>query len=263
MLIPSPNTTAISDHTLGASLAFLGFPCSWAATVHERTRKKHLQFFFEPLSVRFPSLPDLDTLLKQWRGGQLTDPHHLLNVCTRAQANYDAMIKWQKEGVTQVLQSLSEGRAYYYHSGQLPVFSQAGCRDVDHLQLAAALAEIGFQVITISGPDRHHSYRLPALGLAMLDSHGHSLRYDLATVTRLAPTREDAHQLALEISQPMHPLVIAYNALRCRAVIKKQIDREHANLLIEDGGRQALIGMNASGHVMDHVTAHFKAPPLP
>lgn len=262
MLIPSPNTITVSDHRLGATLAYLGFPCSWTATVHETTRQKHIQFFFEPASVRFPSLPDLDTLLARWRGGLVTAPLHLMHVCARAHNNYDALLRWQKDGDSQLLRVVGSLSAWSYSAGPLPLHDDRTLRQCDHLQLAASLAEIGFQVFRITGQDRAHLYWLPAFGQAMHDSAGNFVRHDLAAVTRLAPERDDPRRLALEVSQPMHPLVVAYNVLRCRALIKKQIDAESAKLLIEDGGRQALIGMNASGRVMDHVAAHFKSPPL-
>lgn len=261
MLVSSPNTTTITDHKLGSTLAYLGFPCSFAATVHEATRTKHIQFFFESLSVRFPSLPDLHTLLKQSHGGNMPDAHHVMSVCTRAHRNYDALIRWQKEGDQQRLHSIGNLAAFHYRAGS-PLPAIGTLKHLDHLQLASALAEIGFQVHDILGSDRARTYGLPFLGLPMIDSAGQSLRYDLLTVTQLAPTTDDPRRLALEVSQPMHPLVIAYNALRCRALLKKQIDTAHAKLLIEDSGRQALINLNATGHVMDHVAAHFKAPPV-
>lgn len=260
--IATPPTTEISDHRLGATIAFLGFPCSFRATVHESTRQKHVQFFFEKHSVRFTGLPDLDTLLKQWRGGEIKGAHHLLNVCERAHHNYDALLKWQKDGDSQLLRTVGDLLAWRYAAGPLPLHDSHTLRQCDHLVLAAALAEIGFQTFRISGPDRSHLYWLPAFAHAMHDSAGQFVRYDLATVTRLAPTADDSRRLALEDAQPLHPLVIAYNTLRCRALLKKQIDAACARLLIEDDGRQALIDMNASGRVMDHVAAHFKAPPV-
>jgi hypothetical protein len=262
MLVSSPNTTTITDHKLGSTLAYLGFPCSFAATIHESTRQKHIQFFFESHSIRFPSLPDLHTLLKQSHGGDMPDPHHVMSVCTRAHRNYDAILRWQKEGDQQRLHPVGNLAAYEYKAGSPWPDIGTRFKHLDHLQLAAALGEIGFQVSSILGNDRARTYGLPFVGLQLFDSAGQSLRYDLYTVTQLAPTADDPRRLALEVSQPMHPLVIAYNALRCRALLKKQIDAERAKLLIEDGGRQALIGMNATGHTMDHVTAHFKSPPL-
>jgi len=261
MLVSSPNTTTITDHKLGATLAYLGFPCSFAATIHESTRQKHIQFFFESDSVRFPSLPDLHTLLKQSHGGDMPDPHHVMSVCTRAHRNYDAILRWQKEGDQQRLHPVGNLAAYEYRSGP-PIPAIGPLKHLDHLQLASALAELGFQTLDIIGSDRARTYGLPLFGLPMIDSAGQSLRYNLITVMQLAPTADDQRRLALEVSQPMHPLVIAYNALRCRALLKKQIDAERAKLLIEDGGRQALINLNATGHTMDHVTAHFKSPPL-
>lgn len=259
--ITTPNTTTVSDHRLGAALAFLGFPCSWTATVHESTRQKHIQFFFERQSIRFTGLPDLDTLLTQWRADSLP-VHHVLSVAMRAHRNYDAVLRWQKTGDTQLLRSVADARAWAYADGPLPLYDAQTVRQCDHLVLAAALAEIGFQIFRITGADRAHTYWLSAIGHRMHDSAGQFLAYDLATVTRLAPTADDPRRLALEDPQPMHPLVISYNTLRCRALIKKQIDAECARLLIEEDVRQALIHTNASGRVMDHVAAHFKAPPV-
>lgn len=258
-----PGTTSISDHKLGATLGYLGYPiAALHSTVHETTRKKHVQFFFEQQSIRFTALPPLNTLLKQWRQKQIKDPHHLMNVCERAHKNYDAINRWQKEGGRQRLHADDSLRCYSYQAGSPPL-ANGPLKFIDHLQLAAALGEIGFQIHEILGQGREHSYGLAPIGLPIVDSLGKHMRYTLQEVTRLSPTEEDPRRLALEVSEPMHPLVVAFNLLRSRAELKKQIDYMPANLLIEDGARQALINMNPTGITMDHVTAHFKAPPLP
>ncbi len=261
--ITHPRTTAISDHKLGATLGYLGYPIAeLRPTVHEKTLVKHVQFQFEQQSERFTALPPLDELLKQWRGGMITDPMHLLKVCERAHTNYDAVNRWQKEKDRQRLHPDESLRCYTYKAGSPPL-ANGPLKFIDHLQLAAALGEIGLPIHEILGQGREHTYGLAPIGLPIVDSHGTQMRYVLADVMKLAPTREDPRRLALEVSQPLHPLVVVYNLLRCRAMLKKQIDDIKANLLIEDGPRQALITMNPTGHTMDCVTAHFKAPPLP
>ena len=261
--IEFPGTTAISDHKLGATLGYLGYPITeLRPTVHETTRKKHVQFLFESKSERFPSLPPLQELLKQWRGGKIKDPMHLMKVCERAHTNYDAVNRWQKESDRQRLHPDDSLRCYSYKAGSPPL-AKGSLKFIDHLQLAAALGEIGLQIHEILGQGREHSYGLAPIGLPIVDSRGEHMRYVLQDVIKLSPTREDPRRLALEVVEPMHPLVVAYNLLRSRAELKKQIDTMKASLLIEDGPRQALIGMNASGKTMDHVTDHFKAPRLP
>lgn len=264
MNVTTPNATPVNDTRLAATLSYLGFPVEFKSTIHERTRQKHVQFFFEQKSTRFTALPSLDALLKQWNGRQITDVHHLMAVCSRAHKNYDALIRWQNDGDKQRLHPDDSLRCYTYKAGQgFTASCNVPLKFIDHLQLAAALAEIGFQIHEILGQGREHTYGLAPIGLPIVDSLGQHMRYTLQQVTALSPTKDDPRRLALEVSEPMHPLVVAYNLLRCRAELKKQIDSMQANLLLEDGGRQALIQMNSSGHVMDHVSAHFKAPPLP
>lgn len=262
MNVTTPKTTAINDTRLGATLAYLGYPVEFKSTVHERTRKKHVQFLFDQQSIRFSALPSLDSLLNQWSSRQITEVHHLMNVCDRAHKNYDALIRWQKDGDQHRLHPDDSLRCYTYKAGAAAL-ANAPLKFIDHLQLAAALAEIGFQTHEILGQGREHTYGLAPIGLPIVDSLGQHMRYTLQHVTAFSPTKDDPRRLALEVSEPMHPLIVAYNLLRCRAELKKQIDTMQANLLLEDGGRQALIQMNSSGHVMDHVAAHFKAPPLP
>jgi len=258
-----PGTTTISDHKLGATLAYLGYPITeLRPTVHEVTRQKHVQFQFEQVSERFTALPALNALLGEWRAGKIQDPMHLMKVCDRAHTNYDAINRWQKETDRQRLSPHESLRCYSYKAGAPPLVA-AALKFLDHLQLAAALGEIGFQIHEILGQGREHSYGLATIGLPIVDSLGEQMRYVLADVVRLAPTREDPRRLALEVEHPLHPLVVQYNLLRCRAALKKQIEDMKANLLIEDGARQALITMNPTGRTMDAVTAHFKAPPLP
>ena len=260
--IPHPGTTTISDHKLGATLGYLGYPIvELRPTVHEATSKKHVQFCFEQMSERFTALPPLDTLLKQWRGGFITDPMHLMKVCERSHTNYDAVNRWQKEKERQRLHPDESLRCYTYKAGSPPL-ANGSLKFIDHLQLAASLGEIGLPIHDVLGQGREHTYGLAPIGLPIVDSHGVQMRYMLADVTRLAPTREDPRRLALEVAEPMHPLVVAYNLQRCRAELKKQIESMKANLLIEDGPRQALITMNPTGHTMECVTAHFRSPPL-
>ncbi|WP_395739296.1 hypothetical protein [Prosthecobacter sp.] len=260
--ITTPSTFNTSDTRLASTLAYLGYPVEFKPTVHEATRQKHVQFFFDQTSIRFTTLPTLHELLTQYRSDQITDVHHLINVCDRSHQRYDAILRWQKDHTQQRLHLHESAKAYTYKAG-IPPPTSGALEYIDHLQLAAALGEIGFQIHDIRGPDRAREYALPFIGLPIIDSHGETFCYRLLEVTRLSPTKEDPRRLALEVEQPMHPLVISYNLLRCRALLKKQIEAAQANLLIEDGPRQALIALNPKGHVMDHVTAHFKAPPLP
>jgi hypothetical protein len=60
-------------------------------------------------------------------------------------------------------------------------------------------------------------------------------------------------------------MVQVYDALNCRAHLKRALLSTRPLLLIEEEGttRQALLSMNSTGRVMQRVEAHFKSPPIP
>jgi hypothetical protein len=133
---------------------------------------------------------------------------------------------------------------------------------LEELRLAAALLPLGFPPYRIHGSPGQHRYEIPSMGLPIHDSSGRLVQHASGLLTAFAPSGEK--RLALFDSQPLHPMVIAYDATYARGELKKAIHTAKANLLLqsqEDLGKQALITLNAKGHVHRQIERHFRAAP--
>lgn len=274
--INAANTLQVSDTRLASCYRALGFRYVCQPVIHERSGRMSTQFLFELQSLRFTQL-DLRSLNAAWKSGELQqkEPLHLLCVMMRAQQNYDALLRWLKEGVTHVLRSIPGEWLTIYEPG--PLAHRRGSDPIDDMRLAACVGLLGCPVVDIAATSGgHHTFHVQRQAYAVRLSTGEMHLHDARRLLQRAPTKEDPLRLRMEAEQPLHPLCIAYDALYNRTELKRELSRPHLLLIDEPsaalagtGGsterisaRQALIDINAPGHVMDHVTAHMKAPPL-
>jgi hypothetical protein len=260
-------TLHITDTRLAASLCALGFPGAIHTTVHTRTRQTQIEVRFSEPSNRFPAL-DAAALVQRWKRDRFADePMHMLAVMMRAQAAYDAILKLQNEGgairlVADVIDATSGQPISYKYAptDRFPV-STASIPPYPDLSLVACLAPLGIGITALLGSHGSHTYPLASQGLPITDSHGSIIRHRTVDLIGYAATGE--RRLSLEDTQPTHPLVIAYDAMHARQILKREIQRSQANLLVtaSDGtAKQALIALNYKGHVGAAVSRHFKAP---
>ncbi|MCG3206271.1 MAG: hypothetical protein KCHDKBKB_03005 [Elusimicrobia bacterium] len=268
----------ISDTRLASAALALGFPGEVHATIHASSRETRITVRFDAPSQRFPQL-QLRRLVEHWRSSRFlrpvnaspnetwpAEPGHLMAVAMRAQMAYDALAKAQAEGLHLHLEAErdADGLPMFYDAQihrDAPPASQHPVRVCDDMALTAALMPLGFQP-RISGSPGAHRYSLPIQGRPVRLDTGHVHQYSLDTLIAFA--QHGPRRLALEDTQPLHPLVIGYDSLHARALLKKEIRFAQANLLITDPAgtaRQALITLNAKGHVHAAVERHFHAPP--
>jgi len=108
-----------------------------------------------------------------------------------------------------------------------------------------------------------HRYQVPALGLPIRDSAGVLTRYHAARLTQRAPTRTDPYRLALEDTEPLHPLCIGYDVLTARALIKSTFKKVRPALIIgaDQSDGQAIIDIDYQGHVGEAVCRHLQCAP--
>ncbi|MBB5038266.1 hypothetical protein [Prosthecobacter dejongeii] len=276
----SANTILITETRLAACFRALGFPYQAEVIIHERRDEMRVQFLFQPQSLRFPSL-FASALLAQWQSGELAqrEPLHLLCVMMNAQHNYDQLLKAQKQGSALRVVSVAGGLMTRYVLGQEPAtvaFSPERV-SIDDLRLAACLGMLGVPLLRITGSSPRHVFEMARTGYPVLLSDGQRHVHDAQVLSRRSPTEADPLRLWLEIQQPLHPLCIGYDALYSRTQLKRELETQKKLLMIDEAShrvtgdgasteilaaKQALVSVDAAGHVMDHVTRHMKSPPI-
>ena len=268
-MTPAPAAqVAVSNTKLAACLIALGF--KFKADLIQSSKagaKLHTQFLFSGPSLRpqYQHIP-LDCA-QLWEKGQLDtqQPMHPLCIMMRGQHNYDRLMDWQMRGTTQQLRSTAAGQMLIYRPGPVKDWPLIEHHTTPDLALVAALAGCGIPVTRITGSAGSHLYTFPAMGYARQRDDATTHLETANLLTRRAPTTTDPRRLHLEDTSPLHPMVQVYDALNCRAHLKRALLSTKPLLLIEEEGttRQALLSMNSTSRVMQRVEAHFKSPPIP
>lgn len=259
----SANTLSVSNTQLAASLAALGFLCDCKPLHDVESGKTAREFIFRGGSCRpeFSTLPL--TCAKEWKQGAL-DLMHPLAVMMRAQHNYNRLQDMQKQAAVMNLRAVAGGRMTEYrrHTQPDPLTNFDATRlPCDDLDLAAALGGVGIPVLHYEGAEGSRRYWLPRHGYAIHREDGTTYIEDAERLMRRAPTPRDPRHLELEDRDAFHPVVLGYDALAARAVLKKLLTR--APLLhLKDGDLRGIVTANSTGRVMDLLTQRFGAPPL-
>lgn len=259
------NAISISNTKLAACLASLGFPCD-CKPLHDVTTERNVrEFLFQSRSVR-PGFTHLSiSIAKAYESGALaaSDPMHPLCVMMRAQHNYDRILDMHK-GAVMNLRSVAGGRMTEYRRGSAldPDSKFLGRVPCDDLALAAALAGVGLPVRDFEGPEGSRRYWLPRHGYAVLKADGQTLLEDAEILMRRSPTEADPLRLALEVTDAMHPVVLGYDALHSRAVLKELLLRRDPFLHIRSSRHHIVLSADHKGRVMDEITRRIGAPPL-
>ncbi len=259
----------IKDLRLASSLTGLGFIPHLRAVVHARSGQRSDEVecvFEEAASIRFPAL-HLGPLLRAWLSGSIrrTDVVHPLATAMRAQRVLNALNTAQQVHTLPQL-TTHDQLSYSYDPDGTPLTSDLSpltSYPLTDLALTAALVPLGFPVLSIDGPHGAHRYQVPALGLPIRDSAGVLTRYHAARLTQRAPTRTDPYRLALEDTEPLHPLCIGYDVLTARALIKSTFKKVRPALIIgaDQSDGQAIIDIDYQGHVGEAVCRHLQCAP--
>lgn len=259
------NLACVTDSKLASALIMLGFLGHWRKHHNVTQQKTLVEYHFGPRSERFPSLHI--GIAKEWHSGALekADPCHPLVIMMHAHHCYDQLNAMQKDGVSMRLVITGKHRRLtrYKPGPEHQAMQLRGVAEwTDDFALAAACALVGIPVLQITGGGRLHRYGLPALGYELLNAQGLPCVYAAADCLRRAPTKEDPFRLALEDTEPLHPVCLAYDVLHYRAQLKALIDGKSPLLIVEDDGLKAILSPNYTGRVMDALTQRFGAPPL-
>lgn len=271
------NAVQITNTKLAACLVALGFPpeLDWLHDVPEKGDGKTVcEFRFRLPSVR-PEYARLSpSIAADWQSGALekADPMHPFCIMMRAQHNYDRIIEMHRGAIMNLrstamirIGDIDLPRMTIYRPGtQLDPASAFASEFIPEpdLALAAALGGIGLPVRDLQGTDRSRLYCIPRHGYIVHDHKGQPLIADAAQLVQRAPTPADPRRLALEDTHPMHPVVIAYDALNARAVLKKLLETRAPNLHIRHGRFEVLITANHTGRVIDAIAERIGAPSL-
>lgn len=263
---PVINTFAVTNTKLAACLWVLGFEWEGEMVQNVQRGKTVITFLFRPGSkrTRYAKL-ELGKMLNEHKDNKL-DVMHPLEVMMRAQHNYDALMDMIKQGKKMRLCSVAGGQMYVYREGPenaTLVHAEARVQTQDQ-ELAAALAGAGLPVVGIDQPPLMRGFTLPRKAYPMRDAQGTVKVWDAEELMKLSPTEKDPRRLLLELSDPDHVVVLGFDALHARTVLRQRI-RERCPLLLAEqssGPGQALFTPNAQGRVMAHVERHLKAPPM-
>lgn len=268
------NALSVSNTKLAACLAALGFRCDCKPLHDVATGRDVREFLFTGGSVR----PEFATLTlaiaRSYESGALarSDPMHPLCVMMRAQHNYDRILDMHKGAVmnlrsVQIRKAGSDDLvcvATEYRRGTAldPDSRFSGRVSCDDLCLVAALAAVGLPVRDFDGPEGRRRYWLPRFGYAVQSTAGQMGLADAELLLRRAPTARDTLRLQLEDTCPLHPVVLGYEALLSRAVLKKLLHTTSPILHVSSLGRDVLLSTHHTGRIMDEITARLGAPPL-
>lgn len=248
-----------SDTNLATALAVLGFVIRTQIIKDDPDRSGRVDTHFFISDYSEDKKYHRDALLKLWRGGdlELQDPHHPFLQTFRARRNVNYLLRALHSGTFIRLMGVANSHAAVYAEGtELPSLMDSNNRVTTlDLRLAAALGTVGIPVIKISGHGGRKEFTLPRYGHQMMLPGGGGV-YDAA---ELIKHQEGSRDLLLEQTQPDHPVVSAYNALRVYGQIKTHLSHETALIMLRPPGtsRTALVSENASGRVMDRARSHF------
>lgn len=270
--IATPKIAAWSTHSakVAAALNALGFPVEINITERaegdQLTGQVLVQFsLFEP-NVYVPDAK-LNPMVRGWESGALATAHpmHPFLVGLRACNAYDEVQKVIHGGRLMRLE-YGPGEAWtrYVPGDESPAMRMpATAAETDDLNLVCALSVLGFPVIGIRGEPGAHWFRLPQFGHPLRNAAGEWHQPDLVHLARRAtPGRLD---LALEQTEPHHPLIAAYNAKHVHGQLLRRLRQRHSARTIAVSprkwtGRYAFISEGASNRVLDSIQAHLKLP---
>jgi hypothetical protein len=269
----TPGAVSISNSKLAACMLVCGF--KWSAELVQPSdggmMRTEFMFYGEPFEHWRGRVHVMHARALMSGALEKMQPMHPLCSMMRGQNNHDRLSDAAR-GASVRLAGVAGGRATtYVHGEPNPAFAAGACEKLEDMALAAALGVVGLPLVTITGSAPLHLFHVARFGYEMEadeNSAHESLRVpfmaDAAELVKRAPLPEDPQRLALEISHPFHPVVLAYDGLLARAWLKKELDRAVPLLLLQNGGRpQALVTMNATGRIMQKATEHLKAPSLP
>lgn len=258
--------SSLTWHTLNTKIAAafgaLRMPIRTQVTQDERSGQVVTQFFVGQQSVGLTPPHDRALILYNWERGELqkSDPLHPFLQGLRAEHNNELLLDAEKKGRRIRLVGVDGSHATEYRDGEeLPemVTAQMVFRLADR-SLVAALGTLGIPVIKIEHDGKRYIYTLPIEGHPLKQRDGSVQRYN---GLNLSVRQEGSRDLALELRDPAHPLLAAYNTRQVHIQLVKHLKSEARMLILRPEGtqRKAFVTENATGRVMDRVMEHFES----
>lgn len=256
------NAFQTSDTKLAACLVALGFPYEHRLRHRQSDGKDYIDFAFGTRSQRPQFATFTIAIARFFKNGALP-PMHPLCVMMRALKNRDCMMDMIK-GTPMRLVSVADGcMTEFRHGAENPQLltlpREIRLPDMD---LAVCLAGLGIPPQSITGSPPAHVFHLARHGYTLRgDKPKVPIMHDAHHLLRRAPTAADPQHLALEDEQPLHPMVLSYDALTIRAELQALIRKTMPSLIVEQAGMAAEISLNYTGRVMKKLAARFGTTP--
>lgn len=253
---------------VASSLAAMGFPVRTQVAQDDRTGNVLTQFFFGQRSL-FWSQYKLQAVITSWKKEEMEklDPLHPFLCGLRAEHNFKMLATAQRTG--QHIRLVGDGQkcASKYEFGE-ELASLVNAKEVivlNDMSLVAALGTVGIPVIKIESAGGHHTYTLPVKGHWLMDGPQldgvdlpQAIQYDAVAISR----RKEVGKLdlALEESDPLHPLVCAYNTRHVHNQLKRHLGQTKRRIIVRPPGtnRMAVISDNPAPHVLEAMQRHFR-----
>jgi len=241
-------------HSLGlaACLGALGMPIRTDVVLDERSSEE-VTTFYVGLQSLWNNL-GTDSLIAEWKSGRLetADPLHPFLCGLRACHNATALASsLRNEDQLRLLQVAADKATIYAKGEELPELRHAGeLVETPDLNLVAALGVLGIPMIEHEGG----LFRLPRFGHALMSMDGDWMNHDAQDlITRLRSGN-------LEMDEPQHPLVSAYNARAVHEQITRHLNSTVRRVLLRKprSVRSAFVPENASDDMLDRVQRHFR-----
>lgn len=253
---------------LAASLAAVGFPVRTNETEFVELQKNgtRLRYYVGPRSM-WGQL-QRDALLQQALRFDLVkaDPYHPFLQAQRAAAAYMTLLQWVNRPSTRLrLSSVpSVPHAWQLVPGEEDsrLTQQTTTNRTNDLPLAAALAVAsGVPIIDVEGTPGSFMFRLPAHGLrSLMQPTGDQTWSTIRLIQRQQPGKP---ALALETTDPQHPLVSAYQGAYTMAVLNAHVRKKLKRMVLlkaPHSKRRAYISDTPTQAVLEDVRRHFRIP---
>ena len=259
-------TSSTKNTALAAAFGACGFPIRTTETEIVELRHSIKTRFFIGETSQWLKL-DRQGLHESYASGKLlkADPLHPFLQALRAAHNYSCILTMQHQAqrfrLARVVGSDSSVSvdAWQYQLGEedARLRFHRGPRTND-LPLVAAMGVIGTPVIDFEGEPGRRLYVLPAYGLRCVDLPSAFPEWHTAQLIRRAVPGKPT--LALEISNPQHPLCHAYQGAYTNAVLIAHCKKLARNVLLKapNSKRRAHIPENPSADLLEDVRRHFR-----
>lgn len=239
---------------LAAVFAALGFHIETRATeILERKVSGRERFFVADHSTRLNLKRDF--LRNAWATGELAkaDPLHPFLVGMAAVTNYERLLIMQSRGERYRLVTVPGGWEYRQGEEDSRLMLARDLVQTTDLPLAAAMGAIGVPVVRFDGGQGSRRYVMPNQGLDTTQ------RASADLMRRAVAGKLD---LALESTEPQHPLCAAYQASYALGRLNAHMKGHYRCIVLKAPGSQkrALVTENATNRVMDKVQKHFGIP---